>query len=293
MKPSGLLLAASVVGAVAIGGATTGSTHATWRDSASLAPATVGSGYLSVAVHAPSAAPPALEANASTMVRIPVDTAGAGENLLTLTSIQADKPAAPVSLAVAVVATDASCDTANPVPWEGGTLPLTSEPVAPGGPVAVCLKITRADGAVPGGSVSLTLRALAQQYRGSTPTGWNDSAQVTVSVPTPTAEPVEPDVSAPENFRCATSSADKSLTVLWDALDGAVRYEVRKQVDSSQLPVGGATVTTLDIDQNVVTNRGADEFYVVAVRADGSTSGPSSSLVISRQGHLVTCGPKP
>lgn len=157
MKAQRLLLAISVIGAVATGGAVTGTTFARWQDQAALSAGSVRTGEMSFAVAGPgTAALPVLSEMSKDVpraveVEIRNDSpAGARHLRLTVrpTGFTGSNPAMSLSIAARRLTAAEQCSpsltgfvefSANAWPATG---PALAGPLAPGGTSRACLLVT-------------------------------------------------------------------------------------------------------------------------------------------------------
>lgn len=142
-----LLLAFSVIGAVAIGGALTGTTLATWRDTATTGPAVVEAGNLRLQVNASSAATlPAvtgLQPGVPQMRVLTVTNDGVGRNLrmVARSASVTVSGATPLELAFrARTSGSDSCSAGTYTPLVSGT--VLTQPLAAGASTQLCLSVS-------------------------------------------------------------------------------------------------------------------------------------------------------
>jgi predicted ribosomally synthesized peptide with SipW-like signal peptide len=156
MKPTGLLLSVSVIGAVAVGGAVTGTTLALWSDQAAVAGGTVASGTIGLTVNGSTSVDLGsrfanMQPGEARTEDLTFRNSGSGANLrlqVVLASVsQAPAPgSAPVPLTLEYRTTGtADCASGGgyaPLPTESGAgIPSLTGPLAPGESASVCLRV--------------------------------------------------------------------------------------------------------------------------------------------------------
>lgn len=180
MKAQRLLLAISVIGAVVVGGAVTGTTLASWRDQAALPASSVTSGSMSFAVAGPASAPlPVLGDMQRDEPRvfeteIRNSSSEAARNLrleVRPTGFSSTNPDMPLTVAVQRPAAGQQCSAVTgfraftSAEWSLSTPALTGS-LAPSETDRVCVQVT-ITGATTGSdkSSNVTLDFLATQVR--------------------------------------------------------------------------------------------------------------------------------
>lgn len=180
MKAQRLLLAISVVGAVVVGGAVTGTTLASWRDQAALPASAVSAGSMSFAVAGPASGPlpvlgdmqPGQPRVFETQIRNSSPKAARNLRLeVRPTGFTSTNPAMPLTVAVQRPEPGQQCAAISAfraftnAEWSLPT-PALAGPLAPGESDRVCVQVT-ITGATTGSdkSSNVTLDFLATQVR--------------------------------------------------------------------------------------------------------------------------------
>ena len=264
---------AAVVGALLIGGATTGGTHASWVSTAQLSgKSTAGYSVKSgnIGLTAPSNAAFASNFGKSGPAQTTTFTVtdnSAGKNLKQQVTASVSQPSGfTVTVgATCAAATSASATSANNI----GPAPTTKT-------TTFCVKATPGSGAVTG---SITVTLDGQQK----PAGWTAPSQqftipVTVNAPAPTAPTLSCSPGRQNNNDFAFS---------WSAVTGATGYTVYvagANADANYGPVTGMPTTSTSLTVNGFTDN-VDRFYRVKVTTASGTSGYSNTIKITRTGN--------
>jgi predicted ribosomally synthesized peptide with SipW-like signal peptide len=186
MRLTHLLHAVSVLGVVAIVGTVTGTTTASWTDTATLNAGQVRSGFLSLAA---TAADTALTVGAknSAMTLITLDRNGAGANLRAVTSLtRVDTDGLHVE--VRTKQPD-DCPTGNSnghfTTWDDAPIQVPgASPAEVNVPLTVCVRLTlpeRQEETV----VPVNLTFVTHQVRDGQPSGWTAEATARIAVHAP------------------------------------------------------------------------------------------------------------
>lgn len=202
MKAKSLLLV-SVIGAAAVGGALTGTTVASWRDSSAMNAGVLRTGDLGLSANAAGGSALRLTPGQSTAVPLTLTTTGAGKNLRATASLVGVQGGEHVGLRFRRQTSDTDrCTTdggATPfTTWAGSPIRLTDP--APPGTVRLCLVLTASTEAMPAEMEStLRLDFVAQQSREGRTVGWSaaTSASLPVSVVPADATQGVPESSVP------------------------------------------------------------------------------------------------
>jgi len=265
-------LVATVVGALLVGGATTGSTVALWRDQAGLAQSQVESGRLSYTASTPSGVTVAKTEGSTADTVITVDDTSLGKNIAQ--RITANIGSTPAGVTATVGTTCGG--TTNFV----DTTPASTDQT-------FCVRVASSTSAVDG-NVAVSLNSVQRPGAGwSTPT-ISRSVAVTVTVP--------PAPTGPANFRCGATTVDRgkvtSVTLSWDPVAGSSRYVVRRVPQPyTGLPTVHAepTSSTTTVGVGTLVNNVTYRFQVTAI---GQTeSQPSTYLYVRELGNSLSCSP--
>jgi hypothetical protein len=256
---------AAVVGALLIGGATTGGTHATWVNAQSLAASTAKSGSMDFTLGAPSTLA-AINAGSEGQTTFVVTDTGVGKKLVQrITATVASTPAG-VS---AFVATGSTCG--------GSTAPAAFADKTPSDASRTqtyCVRVMSTATAVSG---NVTLSVTGAQR----PSGWSVAAK-TVTIPVTITQPAPP---APALVCSGTSSDPNARTFTWTSVGSGATYQVYRQAP------GATTFTPLTPTQSATTftetNLGANLTSLFKVKSilNGVESIFSSTVTISRNGN--------
>jgi len=263
-------LTAAVVGALLVGGATTGVTRASWTNQRSLHAHQVTAGSMSFTATSPGAVTVSKAAGSTADTSFVLDDTSAGKNLQQrITATVATTPAG----VTATVGT--SCTTT------GSSVSVDTTPTSPD--QILCVKVTSSTTAV-SGTVTLQLSG-AQQ-----PTGWaTPVTPVTVSV---TVNPVVTTPPAvPTNFRCTGFENNNIVRFAWDAVSAAEKYRVY-QSGSPTFVEATAPAAALSANRNTwsIGNGVPATFVVKAYTATGGESSASNTVTVTF-GSGRTCSP--
>jgi predicted ribosomally synthesized peptide with SipW-like signal peptide len=178
MKAAGLILATALVGAVAVGGAVTGTTLALWRDQEQIPASSVTSGSIGLAVNGRVTLDlgdrfALMKPGETRTQRLTFTNTGSGSNLLMRVSlmsvartIEAGSPQVPLTIEYRRSPAADDCSAASgyvPLPETppSGFVAL-SEPIAPGASSSICLRVRLDSTSLPdrpaASKVTITLR---------------------------------------------------------------------------------------------------------------------------------------
>jgi hypothetical protein len=269
MRTRAVLLVA-VVGALLVGGATTGTTLASWRDQAGAASGSVASGSMALTA-------------ASTPATLSVARGTTGTTLVTVSDASSAQAKNLVQrLTPTVTGTLPSGVSATLTTRSGSTCTSTVQgavTTGPSGSFVTCLNVSVASGAT-ATSATVTVSVAGRQLRGGTPAGWTATDRtVTVPVTVFTAPPV---------ISCLWQGG--SLYVTWATAAGTTYtgYYATSQAG----PYTSFGAVTAPLPMTVSPN---SSFYVrVTASAGGQPSGYSNTLLLARgQGgqSTPTCTP--
>ncbi len=256
---SRLPLAASVVGALLVGGAVTGSTHASWVSEKPLNEHSVASGAMSVAG---SASPASLTldrgASGTVVVTVTDTSTTAAKNLRQQITPSVASGPAGVTTTLTTRVNGACTTTAQPA--------VTT---LPGGSFTSCLNIT-ATSTASSGTVVVSLPGA------QVPSGWSSSASVSV--------PVTINNLAAPTISCAGPTSN---TFSWPAVSGATGYIISSSSASTGPYTDVASQTTLSYTATASGN--STTYWRVRATNSAGASAPSNVLQITRSGSLYTC----
>lgn len=165
MKLGSILATATVVGAVAIGGATTGTTLALWRDAAAVPSGTVTSGDIALTVNGSATAtlPPlgSMQPGVSHTVPLSFTNTGTGANLRLVASISSvsstNAAGVPLTYRFRRLAAGEPCSaTGSFTTFAGAAIALT-DPLAPGASAHACMTVTLDRSSLPSSQQSSTV----------------------------------------------------------------------------------------------------------------------------------------
>jgi len=252
-------LLVAVVGALLVGGATTGTTGATWTGQRPLASSAVSSGAMGFTTTAPAGVTVARAAGAAATTSFVLDDTSTGRNL---------RQRVTATVATAPGGVTATVGTSCP---GAASVQVTSTPTSPD--TSLCVRVVSSATAV-SGSVSLTVSG-AQQ-----PSGWTTPVS-TVTVPVTvvaTAAPGTPNVTctgpSQNGFGWAAVSGADSYTLASSTAQGGPYGDVATQTQTQYLPSVSGQSTTF--------------FQVRATNTAGS-SPVSRTVRIIRSGSAYTC----
>lgn len=265
-------LIVAVVGALLVGGATTGTTRASWTDGANLQPAAVGSGSMG---NTASASPTSLTvqrgSSATSRVTVTDTSSAAAKNLQ-----QRITPTLTGSLPSGVTATLTTVGG-------GGACTGTSQgPVVlvPGGSFSSCVTVTASSSST-ASSATVTVSIDGVQVRGGTASGWSSPTR-TLNIPVTIQSSV-----LPPAITCAPGQGvGGAFAFSWLSVPGATSYQVEASGDgtsfgvSASLGIGPSSYTHLVLlEKNEVLY-----VRVVATGAGGAVA-VSNTLLLERRGN--------
>ena len=258
-------LIAAVVGALLVGGATTGVTHASWTGQRHLQAHQVSAGSMSFTATSPGAVTVNKVSGSTAETSFVLDDTSAGKNLVQ--RITATVASAPTGVTATV---GTSCTTTAASAFVDTTPTSLNQ--------TLCVKVTSSPTAVSG---TVTLNISGAQR----PTGWATpviTRTFTVTVNSGTA-PAAP------TLVCGTSTTN-SHTFPWAPVVGATSYNVYRSNTTN-------ADASYALAQNVLTpsylasfsGNQTSFFRVKAVSATGLESAYSNTLRVVRSGSTVTC----
>ena len=260
--------AAAVVGALLVGGATTGGTYASWTDQRPLAASSVSSGQMSYTASSPAGVTVARSAGATADSTLVLDDTSVGKNLGQRITATVTSTPAGVSATVGTACPGASTVSVDTTPT--------------GADRALCVRVSSSTTAVTG-TVVLTLRSVQRPVAGWTTAATTRSIAVTVTEPGPVVPVLQCDGSA---------SPGPAYRVAW-AATGASSYRVH----TSSSATTGFTVAGTVASGTTFTSTGwarNEVRYVRVTAVTGTTeSAPSNTLEVERNGSSdnFKCGP--
>lgn len=257
-------LIVAVVGALLVGGATTGTTRASWTDQAPLQQHGVASGQMSYTATTPAGVSVDQVAGATADTTFVLDDTSAGKNLTQ--RITATVAGAPTGVTATV---GTSCPGSATVFVD--TTPTSADQT-------LCVRVTSSATAV-SGDVTINLSSAQRPAAGWTTPIITRTFPVTVTTPAPSAA----------TLACG-SSTNNSHTFSWASVTGATSYSVFRSntanADASYSSV--LTGTTATSYTAAVSNGQISYLRVKAVNGTGS-SAYSNTVRIERIGSTVTC----
>ena len=157
MKSRSLVTAAAVVGALVVGGATTGTTLALWRGQATMPGHTVQAGSIGLTVNQSvnvGLGSLTMQPGESRTIPLTFTNTGQGKNLRLTTSVSAinasNNAEVPLSFGFRSMAAGDTCTTASTglTPYTGSSIPLAG-PLSAGGSATACMLVTMTRTALP------------------------------------------------------------------------------------------------------------------------------------------------
>lgn len=284
MKAKSLLLA-SVVGAVAVGGALTGATVASWRDSAPINAGVLRTGDLSLSTTLSTTTLGPLEPDQKAYATLTLDASGEGKNLRTVTTIDSIggfTPDGPLTLRFRPMAANDQCSEAASAPsswktWHGTPLTLT-DPAFPTLTKA-CVEVAAKPGTgLPLGTATFpfAITASLRQIVDGSPIGWSSTSSApTLGVTTNRKLPAPADLTCTIDYK----GIFRFLRITWDPVAEATEYRVFRTTSSG----------TEELRDGIVDERAdflflkdldlvAQATYFVRAYAPGHQSQPSESV---------------
>ena len=274
MSPRTLFVVA-VVGALLVGGATTGSTHASWVDQANRAAHAVGSGQMSrTGASVPSSLSVVKGQTGSTKVTATNSSSAAAKNL-----VQRITPTVSLTTAPAMAGGVSATLTTTTV---GGSCTSTAQgPVSPsaGNSVVFCANVS-ATSAATATAATVTITLTGQQLRNGSPQGWTGSQTVVIPVTVTTPTPATPVL--------ACTEVGNDVRVTWNEVPGETyRAEISPNGSSSWTALGEVPSPYL-VTEVLYSPTFA---RVMATNAAGTASGWSSLLRLTENRYgQIQCG---
>lgn len=260
-------LIVAVVGALLVGGATTGTTRASWTGQRTLT-ATVGSATMgSATVSAPSTLT-VNKGTTGTSVLTITDTSSAGaRNLVQRLTPSITGPVPPGITASVTSRSSGTCSASA----QG---PVTT---TPGSAVTACLRVS-VPGSTAGTNTTISVTVAGRQLRGGSPVGWTAPNQ-TLTVPVVLAPLLTPVVS------CVGANANGFT---WGDVPGATEYVL----SMSDTPNGPYTDQPKQTDRSYYYPSGggsASRYWRVRAVNGANTSAVSNTVLMTRSGSSYTC----
>jgi hypothetical protein len=260
-------LISAVVGALLVGGATTGATHASWTSQRHLQAHQVSAGSMSFTATSPGAVTVNKVSGSTAETSFVLDDTSAGKNLQQRITTTVGSSPAGVTTTVGT-----SCSTT------GASAVVDTTPTSAN--QTVCVKVTSSPTAVSG---TVTLHISGTQR----PTGWSTPVLTRTFAVTVNSGAAP---SAPA-IVCGTST-NNSHTFTWAPIVGASGYNVHRS-NSTNADASYSVATNVLTPTYVAPLSGNQTsfFRVKAVSATGLESAYSNTLRIVRSGSNVTCTP--
>ena len=248
----------AVVGALLVGGASTGTTGATWTDQRSLAVSSVSSGAMAFTTTTPGGVTVPRTAAGSATTGFVVDDTSAGKNLRQRITAQVASTPGGVTATVGT-----SCPGAASVQVD--TSPTAAD-------VTLCVRVASSTTAV-SGTVTVQVSG-AQLPSGWTTPGSTVSVPVTVSASVPAAPSIGCTGPNQNGFSWAAVAGATGYSVTTSTTQTGTYSEVVAQTQTSYLPTVGGNTTT---------------FWRVRATSASGSSAASNTLRITRSGSGYTC----
>jgi hypothetical protein len=287
-------LAVAVVGALLVGGATTGTTLAQWRDEAMVSAGSITSGAMSHTVlngadarlGTVSLAPGATSASSVTAT-VRDTSAPRSKNLrqdIRVADVELTEPTNGLSASdlrlSATRKTGGQCPASVPVSAAAGYTSSVLDRSAPGDPAYDVCVVVAATSQAPASTGTLRLTFAGEQARpGGAPAGWTFRTTATVSVAVTNTPPAAP------ALRCGApvpAASDPGYAVDWTGTGTA--YRVYRSGDLSGPYTLVSTQTSTSYTDPSFAKNQTRYFKVVAVNAVG-LSVDSNVLEVSRHGN--------
>lgn len=264
-------LTVAVVGALLIGGATTGTTRASWTGQASLRSSSVASGQMSYTATTPAGVTVNKAAGSTADTTFVLDDTSAGKNLTQR-----------ITAAVASTPTGVTATIGTSCPG-GPSVSVDTTPTSPD--QTLCVRVTSSTTAV-SGNVTIDLSSAQRPTAGWTTTPITRTFAVTVDTGVP---------GVPANFRC-TGRANNTVDLAWSAVSGATSYKIyRRNGASAPFTYPSSTSVTsspaLAVHRNTWSAGSSDTISLIlrAVNANGESL--DSSTVSVTFGSSGSCSP--
>lgn len=259
-------LVAAVVGALLVGGATTGGTYASWSSQRQLTAHSVSSGQMSYTATTPAGVTVSRVAGATADTTLVLDDTSAGKKLVQ--RITATVGATPTGVTATV---GTSCPGAATTSVD--TTPTSADQT-------LCVRVTSSTTAV-SGNVTINLSSAQRPVAGWTTAAITRQVPVTVTDPGP---------SAPSGLSCnggtTGSNGGTGVRLTW-TLNGSTSYKIYQALFATPdtFTVVGtpgsstSTFTTTGFAQNEV------RYYRITGLQGASESMPSATLRVDRNGN--------
>ena len=252
---------AAVVGALLIGGAATGGTHASWVKSAQLAQTVVKSGSMGYTATNPAGVTVNKVVGSTTDTSITVHDTSVGKNLKQ--RISASIAGQPAGLTATV---GTSCGSGNTF--------VDSSPGAANQTFCVRVTVSNATDAS-NGNVTVNLSSAQRPSAGWTTPTITRSVAVTVLSAVPSAP----------SLSCSPGRQNNNdFKFSWSSVNGATNYNVYvagTNSDASYGVIAGMPTTNTDLTVSGLTN-GVARYYRVKVTTPGGTSAYSNTIKVTR-----------
>ncbi|HYH35151.1 MAG TPA: hypothetical protein VD814_08390 [Nocardioides sp.] len=261
-------LSVAVVGALLLGGATTGTTRASWTSRAGTGDASLGTAAMSLTAEASPASITVPHGSSVTTVITVADSSSLRAKHLQ----QRLTPTLVGTLPTGVTA--ALTTRVNGTCTGTAQTPVTT---TPGLTRAFCLTVNVAVGTA-ATSATVTVRIAGQQLRGNTPAGWTATPRtvsVPVAIPVPPAAPVSSCIAANQNG------------LKWTAVPGATGYVVTSSTTQTGTYADLTSQTGTSYPPTLAGQ--STTFFRVRATGPGGSSTASNTIRLVRSGNSYTC----
>ncbi len=260
-------LIVAVVGALLIGGATTGSTRASWVDQVSLTQHAVSSGHMSYTATTPAGVTVTRAAGSTADTTIVIDDTSLGKTLTQRTTATVAGTPAGITATVRT--------TCGGITSHVDTTPTSADQ-------SFCVRVTSSTTAV-SGTVTINLTSVQR------PTGgWSTSTisrSVAVTVNSPVAPPLTPTITC-------QSRSGSTISFTWSTVAG-VTYTVHQATTNADASYSSGSAPSGTGSHTLSPASDSTTYYrLKASNADG-TSGFSNTVQVSRANgaSTITCTP--
>lgn len=250
-------LIAAVVGALLVGGATTGTTRASWTSQASLRSSSVGSGQMGYTATTPAGVTVNKVAGSTADTTFVLDDTSLGKNL-----------AQSITASVGTTPTGVSATVGTSCPG-GPSVSVDTTPTSPD--QTLCVRVTSSSTAV-SGNVTINLNSAQRPTAGWTTPAITRTVAVTVNQPAT--------LPAPTGLACTGGSGTSVLT--WNAVSGATGYQVFRADNNALIRSVSGTSSGNLVESDMGSPVTSSQKYSLHVKATNSTStsGASGSFII-------------